>query len=206
MEVLTLDSSINHASKKTNTIPVNDIHRFIISRAIKKQLSSFLRKNKFPTQAALLNAINHAIEINSRHIKQEIHCYIPHIHLYPKDIAKIVFKSEFPESQQFEIIEKDNDIDALDLCNFYAKKGDLRIPICITNIHESAILFILNRTIETYQATNLDDVEKTEHYISKYINDNLDKIALDLSLLLNSCLDLMYLIPDDIIEPLISDN
>lgn len=206
MELLTLDSTFNHVSEKTNTIPVNDIHRFIVTRAIKKQLSSFIRKNKYPTQTALINAINHAIKINIRRIKQEIHCYIPHIHLNPMDIAKIVFKSEFPESQQFEIIEKDNDIDALDLCNFYAKKGDRRIPICITNIHESAILFILNRTIETYQSTNLDDTEKTEHYVSKYINDNLDKIALDLSLLLNSCLDLMYLIPDDIIELLISDN
>jgi hypothetical protein len=206
MEALSLDSTINHVSEKPNTTPVNDIHRFIVTRAIKKQLSSFIRKNKYPTQIALINAINHAIKINIRRIKQEIHCYIPHIHLDPKDIAKIVFKSEFPESQQYEIIEKDNDIDALDLCNFYAKKGDRRIPICITNIHESAILFILNRIIETYQATNLGDTEKTEHYISKYINDNLDKIALDLSLLLNSCLDLMYLIPDDIIEPLISDN
>jgi len=206
MELLILDPSSNHVSEKTNTMPVNDIHRFIVSRAIRKQLSSFLRKNKFPTQAALLNAINRGIEINSRHIKQEIHCHIPNIHLNPKDIAKIVFKSEFPESQQFEIIEKDNDIDALDLYNFYAKKGDRQIPICITNIHESAIIFILNRTIEIYQTTNLGDVEKTELYISKYINDNLDQIAVDLSLLLKSCLDLMYMIPDDIIEPLISDN
>lgn len=196
---------MNHPRQNPVTIQVNDIHRFIVAEIISSPIASLLRKDPYPSQDQLLAAIKHSIEKNKRRLNRKLWCKIPELHLDQKDIATVVFKAEFPRIRNFEIVE--NKEYPHSFCATTVINGvHHQIPVCISDIHEKAMLYLLGGVIKKYQQNNLNNYTKTEYYLSLYIHANIDRLAEEFASFLDSYLSLLYIVPDKIIEELLLEK
>lgn len=195
----------NHLRQNPVTIQVNDIHRFTVAEIISSHISSLLRKNPYPSQDQLLATIKQSIEKNRRRLNHKLRWEIPELHLDQKDIATVVFKAEYPHIKDFEMVE--NKEYPHSFCARTVINGVHHlIPVCITDIHEKAMLYLLGGIIKKYQQNNLYNNANTEYYLSIYINANADRLAEELTSFLDSYLSLLYIVPDQIIEELLLEK